>query len=49
MYVDEIKYFFNSIKKNQKTMNDINDGKNTLEIVLTCKKSSTTGKLEVLK
>jgi len=49
MYVDEIKYFFNSIKKNQKTMNNIIDGKNTLEIVLTCKKSSKTGKLEALK
>ena len=49
MYVDEIKYFFNSIKNNQKTMNDITDGKNTLEIVLTSKKSSKTGKFEALK
>ena len=49
MYVDEIKYFFNSIKNNKKTMNDIIDGKNTLEIVLTSKKSSKTGKFEALK
>lgn len=49
MYVDELKYFFNCIKKKTKTMNDIYDGIKTLEIVLTAKKSSKFGKLLTIK
>lgn len=49
MYVDELKYFFNCIKKKKKTMNDINDGIKTLEIVLAAKKSSKIGKLLTIK
>ena len=49
MYVDEVKYFFNAIKKKHKTMNDIDDGIKTLGIVLGAKKSSKLGKLITIK
>ena len=49
MYVDEIKYFFNCIKNNRTTMNNIDDGVKTLQIVLNAKKSSKFGKLISIK
>ena len=49
MYVDEIKYFFNCIKSNCITMNNIDDGIKTLQIVLSAKKSSNFGKLVSIK
>ena len=49
MYVDELKYFLNCIKKKKKTMNDISDGVRTLKIVLTAKNSSKTGKFLTIK
>ena len=49
MYVDEIKYFFNCIKNNCITMNNIDDGIKTLQIVLNAKKSSKFGKLVSIK
>lgn len=49
MYINEIKYFFNHVKKKEKTMNDINDGINTLQIVLDAKRSSKLGKLVTTK
>ena len=49
MYVDEIKYFFNCIKNNRTTMNNIDDGIKTLQIILNAKKSSKLGKLISIK
>lgn len=40
MYVNEIKYFLDSIKKNKKTINDFNDASKTLKISLAALKSS---------
>tara|TARA_Y100000996_G_C22525645_1_gene644322 strand:+ start:160 stop:1155 length:996 start_codon:yes stop_codon:yes gene_type:complete len=44
MYVNELKHFFKSIKDNTKTINDIGQGIKTLQITLSAKKSSKTGK-----
>lgn len=44
MYVNELKHFFKSIKNNTKTINDIGQGIKTLQITLSAKKSSKTGK-----
>jgi predicted dehydrogenase len=49
MYIDEIKYFFNAVKQKEKTMNDITDGINTLQIVLDAKRSSKLEKLVSIK
>jgi len=49
MYVNEIKYFFNSLKNKHETMNNIDDGINTLQIILNAKKSSKFGKLVTIK
>ena len=49
MYINEIKHFFNNVKRKEKTMNDINDGISTLQIVLDAKKSSKLGKLVTIK
>lgn len=43
-YVDEINHFFSCIKNKKKTINDINQGLNTLKIALAIKKSSKTKK-----
>ncbi len=44
MYVNELKHFFKCIKNNTKTINDIDQGIKTLQITLSAKKSSKTGK-----
>jgi len=49
MYVDELKHFFTCIKKKNKTINDINDGIKTLQIILNAKKSSKLGKMIIVK
>ena len=48
MYIDELKYFFNCIKHNRKTMNNLDDGIKTLDIILNAKKSSKSGKLTTI-
>lgn len=45
MYVEEIKYFLQRLKKGQKTFNTIDDGIKTLKIVLAAKKSSKLKKM----
>ena len=45
MYVSELKYFFICIKNKTKTMNSIDDGIKTLQIILSAKKSSKSGKI----
>ncbi|MFB5630891.1 MAG: Gfo/Idh/MocA family protein [Nitrosopumilaceae archaeon] len=40
MYIDEIKYFFNCIRKKQKSFNDLSEGIKVLDIALAIKKSS---------
>ena len=40
MYINEIKYFIESVQKNKKTLNDFNDATQTLKISLAALKSS---------
>ena len=48
MYVDEMRYFLNCVKKRQKTINSIEDGVETLKIALSIKKSSKSKRIEKL-
>ena len=45
LYIDELKYFLNCHKHNIKTMNDVDDGIDTLKIALSIKKSSKMKKM----
>ena len=45
MYIEELNYFLNCIKKNVQTFNTVIDGKKTLDIVLAMKKSSNLKKM----
>ena len=40
MYEEELKHFLNCVKKRQKSINDIFEGKKNIEIALAIKKSS---------
>ena len=45
MYVEEIKYFLNCVKKRKKTINDVKQSVRTLQIALAIKKSSKIKRL----
>ena len=49
MYIDELKHYFKCIKNNKKTINDIDDGIKTLEVILAAKKSSQSGNLITIR
>ena len=49
MYVNELKHFLKCIKDKNKTINDINDGIKTLQVVLCAKQSSQSRKLTSVK
>ena len=44
MYVDEIKYFMNCVKKRKKPMNSLDEGIDTMKIALNIIKSGKTKK-----
>ena len=46
MYVEEMAYFLNCVKKRQKTFNSVEDGINTLKIALSIKESSKIKKVK---
>ena len=45
MYEEELKHFLNCVKKRQKSINDVFEGKKNLEIALAIKKSSRTKRM----
>jgi len=45
MYVDELRHFFNCIKKRNRSMNDLEDGIKTLKVVLIAQRSSLHEKM----
>ncbi len=45
MYIDEIKYFLKCVKNRRKTINNLDDGINTMNIALAIKKSGRSKKI----
>jgi hypothetical protein len=45
MYIDEIKYFLKCVKNRRKTINNLDDGINTMNIALAIKKSARHKKI----
>jgi len=45
MYIDEIKHFLKCVKNRRKTINNLDDGINTMNIALAIKKSGRSKKI----